>query len=87
VPEITHPPLTVKQAAERLKLSRNRVQEVISAGIITGTKDTQGRWLLDWNSVEKYRKAPRKCGFPFGAYREGGTIGGGKMIRGRKEKP
>ena len=79
----THPPYTIKQASQRLKLSRNRVQEVVSAGIITGHKDENGRWLLDHASVEAYHKAPRKCGFPFGAYREGGKPGGGKMVRGR----
>ena len=53
--------LTTAEAAAILQVSRRRVSELIRLGTLTATKFGRD-WQVDQESVEAYKKSPRKAG-------------------------
>jgi hypothetical protein len=57
------------RAAMRLAMSRERVMRRILCGTLQAAKDAEGRWLVDEESLEAYRKAVGAGSTPHGAPR------------------
>lgn len=55
------PNLTTQQAADELKVSRRRVNELIALGTLKAEKFGPA-WQVDSVSVEAYKNSPRKAG-------------------------
>ncbi len=53
--------LTTQQAADELKVSRRRVNELIKLGTIKAERFGNA-WQVDSSSVEAYKNSPRKAG-------------------------
>lgn len=56
--------LSVRQAADQLGVSHERVRQMLAAGDLEG-EQLAGRWLLDRASVARRAARPRSAGRPF----------------------
>lgn len=54
--------LTVKQAAERLKVCRARVQQFITEGRLNAVQLASGAYVMDANELKRFESIERKPG-------------------------
>jgi len=55
--QIPPPPLTVKEAAERLKISEPRIRQLIKIGVLRAVKLSVRQTRVLWQSVVEYEQA------------------------------
>lgn len=55
---------TVRNAADRLGVSKSRVHFFIAKGRLRATQTDAGDWLVTDRELERFAKIPRKAGKP-----------------------
>lgn len=59
--------ISIKEAAARLDVTRQRVEQLIHAGRIKADKPGTREWIVDEGSVEQYDTERKEVGAPQGA--------------------
>jgi len=57
--------VTVSQVAKRLSISGRRVRQLLSTGRMSGVKQENGRWIIDWPlQITSGKRGPDMNGYP-----------------------
>lgn len=56
---------TVPQVAKRLSISGRRVRQLLTSGRMSGKKQENGRWLIDWPlQITSGKRGPDMTNYP-----------------------